>query len=413
MKTDLSPVSRSERIILLDILRGFAIFGILMVNMPIMFDPISSMLLGAKADLSLPDKIAGTFIRFFFEGKFYVLFSFLFGYGFWLFLSKTAPGNGNILQLFRRRLFFLLLFGLAHIALLWAGDILVFYSIFGFILILFRNSSNRKVLGWALGIGLVPTVLNGLMTLMFSLLKKVPEAKDAIELGITQRVNSLHELIQNATAIYQSGSFGEMIAMRFKEYGVLLPGIIFFYPVVLTMFLVGLWAARNRIIAEYHLHLSFFRKLFWWGLATGLAGNVLLVTAYQNADMASQDIWAWLYSSMHFAGGIALSGCYVSAMVLLYAKGSAVLAVKWLAPVGRMALTNYLMQSLVTSIMFMGWGFGLYGTIGIWQGMVITVVIFSLQIFFSRWWLSRFRFGPMEWLWRNLTYGKAINMSAT
>lgn len=406
MKKSFSPVRQNERVVLLDALRGFALFGILMVNMPVMYEPISSLLMGAKPGMPLHHVIAESFIKFFFEGKFYVLFSFLFGYGFWLFLQKSTENETGIVPLYRRRLLFLLLFGLAHIALLWAGDILVFYALFGFILILFRKSSDRKVLKWAFGIALIPTILNGFMTLLFGFFSKVPEAREAIEISMQQRIGTMNQLLENATSAYTSGSFTDMVSMRFAEYGTLLPGILFFYPVVLSMFLVGMWAARTRIIEEYDRHLPFFRKTLWWGLTIGLTGNTLLVVAYRNANMASQDAWATLYATMHTIGGIALGGFYVSSFILFYAKGKANGAVKFLAPVGRMALTNYLMQSLITSILFLGCGFGLFGKIEIWQGILITIAIFNMQIPLSKWWLSRFRFGPMEWLWRSLTYGK-------
>jgi len=406
MKTNFSPVQQNERVVLLDALRGFALFGILMVNMPVMFEPISSLLMGVKPDMPPRHIIAESFIKFFFEGKFYVIFSFLFGYGFWLFLQKSAQNGTGIVPLYRRRLFFLLLFGLAHIALLWAGDILVFYALFGFILILFRKTSNRKVIKWAVGIALIPTLLNGMMTLMFGIMKGIPEAREAIEISMQQRLDTINQLLENATSAYNSGSFADMVSMRFAEYGALLPGILFFYPVVLSMFLVGVWAARIRIIAEYDLHLPFFRKTLWWGLGIGLVANILFVVAYRKANMAAQDAWALLYATMHTMGGIALGAFYVSLFVLLYANGKANGVVKFLAPVGRMALTNYLMQSLISAILFMGWGFGLFGKIEIWQGIVITIVVFSAQIPLSKWWLGRFRFGPMEWLWRTLTYGK-------
>lgn len=410
MRTDLSPVRQNERILLLDALRGLAIFGILMVNMPLMFEPVTSLLLGAKPVHSLHEVIAGSFIRFFFEGKFYVLFSFLFGYGFWLFLNKSGQELSDTLPLYRRRLFALMLFGLAHIALLWAGDILVIYSLYGFILILFRNSSNRKIIRWAVGIALFPLILNGLMTLMLSLLSNMPEAREAIESNTQQRLDSLRQICENAAAAYSSGSFSAMVSMRFSEYATLLPGIIFFYPVVLAMFLTGTWAARNRIIADFEMHQPFFRKMFWWGLGIGLPANILFVIAYLKADMQAQDIWAWLYSVLHVTGGISLSAVYVSSMVLLLAKGKAGCTVKWLAPVGRMALTNYLMQSLITAVLFMGWGFGWFGKVQIWQGILFSITIFVMQISLSRWWLTHFRFGPVEWLWRTLTYGRTQPM---
>ncbi len=126
MQTRLNPIGQSERIGLIDALRGLAIFGILMVNMPLMFQPMSQMMLGASENASVLQIISESFIKFFFEGKFYVLFSFLFGYGFWIFLSKPTTDGQSIVPVYRRRVFFLLLFGIGHITLLWAGDILFF-----------------------------------------------------------------------------------------------------------------------------------------------------------------------------------------------------------------------------------------------------------------------------------------------
>jgi uncharacterized protein len=406
MSVEYTPLKQSERIVLIDALRGLAILGILMVNMRWMSEPITQNMLGTKPDASLHQVISESFIKFFFEGKFYVLFSMLFGFGFWIFMNKAAEKGLSIISVFGRRLFFLLLFGLAHMILLWAGDILIFYALFGFILILYRNVSNRKIFKWAVWLTLIPTILLTLMVTVFSLLSQNPEAKTAIDAVMQQGVDEIHQLVEQASVIYSGGSFSEIVSVRVQEFKALLSGILFFYPVVLGMFLLGVWAARKGVISDYIGNLSLFRKMFWWGLAIGIVTNTLFVIASHHAVPLIPSGWSLLATSMHTFGGVSFGLCYVSAIVLLVAKGKSALFYGLLAPVGRMALTNYLLHSIIGAFLFHSYGFGLYGKIEVWQGIVLTIVIFSIQIPFSRWWLNHFQFGPFEWLWRCLTYLK-------
>jgi uncharacterized protein len=196
------------------------------------------------------------------------------------------------------------------------------------------------------------------------------------------------------------------VSVRVQEFKALLSGILFFYPVVLGMFLLGVWAARKGVISDYIGNLSLFRKMFWWGLAIGIVTNTLFVIASHHAVPLIPNGWSLLATSMHTFGGVSFGLCYVSAIVLLVAKGKLALFYGLLAPVGRMALTNYLLHSIIGAFLFHSYGFGLYGKIEVWQGIVLTIVIFSIQIPFSRWWLNHFQFGPFEWLWRCLTYLK-------
>ena len=406
MSLKYSPLKQSKRIVLIDVLRGFAIFGILMVNMPMMFGPITQYLLGAKPDASQHQVISELFIKFFFEGKFIVLFSMLFGFGFWIFMNKTVEKGSSIILVYGRRLFFLLLFGLVHVLLFWAGDILVFYALFGFILILFKNASNRKIFKWAIWLTLIPTILTSLMVTVFWFFSQIPEAKSDMAIGIQKVIDDTHQLVEQASAIYSGGSFSEIVSIRIEEYQALLPGIPFFYPFVLGMFLIGIWAARKGVISDYIGNLLLFRKIFWWGLGIGIVTNTLFVIASLHAVMIIPDGWTLLASSMHIFGGVSLGLCYVSAIVLLFARGKSALFNRLLAPVGRMALTNYLLQSIICAFLFHSYGFGLFGKIEVWQGVVLTIIFFSVQIIFSRWWLNHFQFGPFEWLWRCLTYLK-------
>ncbi|MBA7557393.1 hypothetical protein ES705_50148 [subsurface metagenome] len=290
--------------------------------------------------------------------------------------------------------------------LLWAGDILVFYALFGFILILFKNVSNRKIFKWAIWLTLVPTILISLMVTVFWLFSQIPEAKSAMAVGIQQGIDEMHQLVEQASAIYSGGTFSEIVSVRIEEYQALLPGILFFYPVVLGMFLLGVWAARKGVISNYIGNLPLFRKIFWWGLGIGIVTNTLYVIAFRHATMIIPSGWSLLATSMHTFGGVSFGLCYVSVIVLLFATRKSVGFKGLLAPVGRMALTNYLLHSIICAFLFHSYGFGLFGKVQVWQGIVLTIVIFSAQILFSRWWLNHFQFGPLEWLWRCLTYLK-------
>ena len=408
MSTSASPVTPTDRIVLLDVLRGLAIFGILMVNMQIFYRPVSLMLAGYTGSESITGMVSEAFIKMFFEGKFYVLFSMLFGYGFWIFINKKTSDGSSIIPVFRRRVFILLIFGILHVVLLWAGDILVFYALFGFILLLFRRVSDRGLIKWAIWLALIPVLLTAFSTLMVFLAGLDPDAKAAVESSMQGRKDYMQSVIENATAIYSSGSFSEIVSVRLHEYRILLPGIVFFYPLVLAMFLTGVWAARKDLIRNYSLHIPFFRKLFWWGLSVGVPANLIYTYSYFHLRIDNVDIFTVLSTLGHIIGGIFLSLSYVSAIVLLVNRGRLSAFNSYLAPAGRMALTNYLMHSIICTTLFLSYGFGLFNQINPFQGILLTMLIFSLQILYSNWWLKRFSYGPFEWIWRKLTYAKMI-----
>ncbi len=407
MNSSYFPLKSSERITLIDALRGFAIFGILMVNIPLMYQPITQLLLGANPDVSLHQIISESFIKVFFEGKFYVIFSMLFGFGFWIFIhKKLAENDSSVMPVYRRRLFFLLLFGVAHVVFLWAGDILVFYALFGFALILFKDAKDKTLFKWVIAMLAIPIVLTALMTGLFALFSLVPEAKSAMDAEMQKSVDDLRQFVEQASLAYSQGSFSDMIAVRLEEYTALLPAVVFFYPVVLGMFLVGMWAGRSNIITNYMAHLPLFRKTFGWGLSIGLCTGILYAVSYRYANMTIPGGWSLVSSLTHIISGVALGLCYVSGIVLLYAKGKASSLSSLLSSVGRMALTNYLMQSIICTSLFYSYGLGWFGKVEVWQGIVMTFALFAIQIVISQWWLQRFLFGPFEWLWRSLTYLK-------
>lgn len=403
MKNVAAPIAPGGRLILLDILRGFAIFGILMVNMKLFFSPIAGMLLKPDADLPLLVLLPDLLIRFLFEGKFYIIFSLLFGYGFWIFMNKQLE-SGSILPIFRRRLFVLLMFGILHILLLWAGDILFFYALFGFILILFRKSSNRKIAIWAIVLILIPPIVVTFSWGMLALGASVPEGKAAIDASMAESFRTINELIERAYHVYGNGSFTEIVKIRLAEWRMLLPGLLFFYPAVLGVFLLGMLAARKGLAELTAGSLSFYKRVWIWSLLVGVICEGFYTYASLYADMMAPNGFSALASLAHAIGAPALTLFYISSVITLYKKGFLCGLWNALVPVGRMALTNYLMQSVICTTIFYSYGFGYFGKFTTLDGIILVLIIFGFQIFFSRYWLSRFRFGPMEWLWRRLTY---------
>jgi uncharacterized protein len=406
METNYAPVQKSERVLLLDALRGLAVFGILMVNIHLMYKPMLDVIMKTGLENDTLNSVLRALVRFLFEGKFYIIFSFLFGYGFWLFMNKSVEGGKKIVPIFRRRLFFLLLFGLAHVVFLWAGDILVFYALFGFFLLLFRKSSNKKVYIWAIVFISIPTVLTAISVFFMWLGSQVPEAKELIAQSVEQGLIEQRALYAQTMEAFSNGSYSEIVSARLTEYKTILPAVLFFYPVVLAAFLVGMLFARKKLLKDYKSNKSFFVKAFWWGLGIGIPSNILYVMSFNNINYAYPDSWLLINTLMLLVGGASLGLCYISAITLLFVKEKSNFIKNMFAPVGRMALTNYLSHSIICAILFHSYGFGLYAQVEVWQAILIAIAIFTAQIYLSRWWLNHYLYGPFEWLWRSLTYLK-------
>ena len=401
------PLEQSRRIILIDALRGFALFGILMVNMPYMYEPMIKALLPYETAMSGFDNISAIFIRLFFEGKFFIIFSMLFGYGFYIFLNKSFDNENSPLPLFKKRLFILSLLGLFHIIFFWNGDVLLYYSVLGFVLILFRNVSEKKIFRWSLFFICTPIILMSLIVLFNYIGNQIPEVKTAMQSEIEKSNDSIVQMYERLKVIYSSGSISDIITARVNEYITLLSGSILFYcPIVFGMFLIGFWAAKMRLANEFKNKAEFFKKVFWWCFCTGIAANFIYLFTDQYINFNSPDFKTLLSYSMSIWGGVTLGLCYVSGIVLIHIQGKKNIFEKYFVPVGRMALTNYLIQSVICSLLFHSYGLGLYGKIETWQAIILTVFIFTIQAIYSRLWLHYFYFGPFEWLWKSLTYSQ-------
>ncbi|WP_041581716.1 DUF418 domain-containing protein [Salisediminibacterium selenitireducens] len=194
--------------------------------------------------------------------------------------------------------------------------------------------------------------------------------------------------------------------MRIYDYNLMLGSYVMIMPMILGMFLLGMYAAKQDLHKQLTEKLPHIKKIWWITLVLGLPFNVLLTHAYFHQGGADVDGFMLLYYTGTSIGGPLLAIFYITSIVLLMQRPAWNRRLQLLAPTGRMALTNYLTHSVVMTVIFYNYGLGLYGEIGPAVWWLMAFVLFSIQIFFSRWWMSRFRFGPAEWLWRTLTYGK-------
>jgi uncharacterized protein len=406
----LEPVKAQERIQTIDVLRGFALFGILLVNMGLFHSSLYQLLLGSPWT-SAADRAAQWFIHAFAEGKFYTIFSFLFGLGFALQLERAEARGARIVPTYARRLLVLLLIGLAHAILLWFGDILVTYALLGFVLLLFRKRHPRTLLVWAAILLLLPILLTAALTGLTALGGTTPEGQAMMQEVEAQNLTLFEGFATEATRIYAQGSYGEQVRQRLIDLAFTYIGTAMqMFPLVLAMFLLGLYAGKRRLFQEVTQHLPLARKALAWGLVIGLPSNLLFAFNYDAFRALTSSVWSIVGTIAFSVGAPALSMAYVAGLTLLMQREAWQRRLAPLASVGRMALTNYLLQTVVCTTIFYSYGLGLFGQVGPAAGILLTIAIYALQIPFSVWWLRRFRYGPMEWLWRTLTYGRAQPM---
>ena len=404
------PVLKEERADILDVLRGFALLGILINNIR-GFSGYAYLNNKYKESFSTSfyDKLLDLLQVVFVEGKFYSIFSLLFGIGFSIILIRTAQKGLNSLKIFYRRLLVLMVFGLIHILLIWDGDILLLYALIGLCLPLFRNLTDKNLLALALILILSP--------ILFDAIKVMIKAGPGDWLFATAQAldkkNGVPLDDSFAFYLYNEGS-GWQEFRNWMEAG-------FFYryeyimssnrPVkVLGMFLIGFYAGRKEIYRNLEANLSLFKKLRNYGFAIGIpASAAMAYFATDNKNVYSSP--RGLIDTVFYAlSVIPLALAYVGVICVLWIKAKGKSGLRYLAPAGRMALTNYLAQSIIGILIFYEMGLGLGVKIGPTLAYPIALLIFILQVGFSNFWFRHFNYGPVEFVWRQLTYGKRLRL---
>lgn len=406
-----NPIGPNERIHVLDALRGFAIFGIFVINIRV-FTGYSYFIDEVKADLLLSEwNLAfDWFHTVFFGGKFYTLFSLLFGIGFAIQFIRASSTDRSFKLHFSRRLFFLLLIGIVHLWGIWFSDILVLYALCGYFLLLFKDFSNRALLWTAFFILLLPGLHayyldvadGGYTNWLYLQLSESWIAADlpkASEGFATFQMNDLVEVIQNGSwaTVFSFNYVGPLL----RGYMMALDGRFF---KVLAVFILGLWTGRQLMLHKLHGNISFLKKIAAVGFLVGLPLNILY--ALDNPTKFTDSSFMLVKDVLAPFGYVSLTAAYVASFMLLYGTRLQTMMTSLFNSVGKTALTNYILQSVIGILLFYGAGLGLGENFGSAYLTLAAVLIFAFQILISNLWLKRYRYGPLEWFWRVLTYGR-------
>ena len=402
-----APVLPTQRVQTIDVLRGFALLGILLVNMELFTNSVYAMVNGMLPIDSRADQWARWFISFAAEGKFYSTFSFLFGLGMAIQYARAQEREVPFVPVWLRRMGILLVIGTLHAYLIWVGDILMLYAVLGVVLLIFfRNRKPRTLLIWTVIFLIIPLLINAGLWGLIELARMAPEGAEMIDAVFAEQELVVLAQMAQADVAYATGNFLEITAQRVRDMNFMYTTIPFLGFNVLAMFTLGLYAGKRRIFFAIEENLPLIRRVLAWGLIVGVLGNglyVVMIEDMSRSQLSGQLVLAVLGQTI---GAPALALAYMSGLTLFFRTGAGRRLLSPLSFVGRMALTNYLLQSIICTLIFYNYGLGLYGTVGAAAGLGLALVIYLLQIPWSMWWLGRYRFGPMEWLWRWLTYGK-------
>lgn len=400
------PTRPSERVMVLDALRGLAILGILLVNAPLFFQPLwSSVLDGLPADPL--DRVAAVATEALAEGKFFTLFSLLFGVGVAMQMRRAERRGRRFAPFFVRRMAVLAAIGAAHALLLWWGDILLYYAVLGLALVPLARAPARRAVRWA-GVALgVPLALNLALFALTNLASLDAEARQALADDTAARVAAAGRSAATAVEAYRGTDLAAMIAVRASEWsfattGLVLNGMVF---LILAMFLAGLAAGKAGVLEDLHRHAGTLRRARVAGFLVGVPATATWL-AVRPPDAFTFDAGALISTVCFVLGAPALSIGYAATLALATRDPAWRTRLAPLASLGRVALSAYLMQSLVMTTLALGYGAGLHGRVGPAAATATAVALLAIQVPLAAWWTRRFRFGPAEWAWRSLAYGR-------
>jgi len=392
---DVALAKKSNRIEVIDVLRGFTLLGIILVHFTEQYyagqPPKVHENYGAH---NLADMIVLGFIGIFISGKFFMIFSFLFGMSFFIQLDKSDDSPAFLFR-FAWRLIVLFIIGLVH-HLHYRGDILTIYAVLGFGLLLCHKLPDKFLLVLALLLVFdTPAILQRTFDILLS------NSASPFPIGDEKELEIYYSTLK-------SGSYLDMLRANFYEFKPkfdfqILSGRLY---ITMGLFLLGLYAGRKKVFEN----IPFFKKLIRLGLwmllgCVVFAGLLALIIFVAKVEM-SQAVQFLLGGTVYDVFNIALAAIYVGLIVTAFQREKWHRRLMNFYEVGRMGLTSYLMQALIGTWLLFSYGLALLGNFGASVWAAISLMVFILQIIFSKWWLGRFQYGPVEWLWRSLTYFK-------
>ncbi|CAM4165086.1 DUF418 domain-containing protein [Lacicoccus alkaliphilus] len=394
MNNSHQPTAISDRVHEIDGIRGFALLGILLMNIMSFATPMMQ----DAMEMRQTERFTGQynewtifFINTFVTANFYTMFSFLFGLGFYIFLSRAQRKVQSTNVLFLRRMGMLLIFGILHGVFLWYGDILWTYAVTGILLLIFYKFRAKVNL-------IISIVILSVFT-VFLLMAAIPMFMMEIPMEGT------FSLGFDMTGTIHNNDYIGLLGINAAFLGLNLMNVVFLVPIVLAVFLLGLYAGQKGIFNDLDRHRRLIKRVAGIGIGVGLPVKAL--TGYAMTYETLNGGWNMLSLLANTLGGPLMSLGYI-ALFLIIARRVPVL-VKILQPVGQMALTNYIMQTVIMMVIF--YGFNLFNRVDAVYFIPIVLGVFIIQVIYSLMWMKVFRFGPLEWLWRMVTYWKVMPIS--
>lgn len=398
MNTDLDPLptDNQKRIELLDVFRGFAVFGIFVVNIEIMNCVFFNQHEFGQQWTSAIDQLSVRILQLFFYTKFFPIFSFLFGLGISMQALKFQDRKGLPSGFFFRRMAGLFLFGLLHTLLLWNGDVLHLYALIGVFTLLLLKRSNKLILAMAIFLLLFP-FYEPMAEYLFNFINFNPEL--LLEGYTSAEISSL----------LRSGSYLEGMRFRLLEYVANIPLLlVFFAPIAISMFLFGLYMGKKRLFEQIDSFVDRSKKTM---LATAILTNVYRIVflfVLPGTELYSNPAYRPVFLKLMFLSDVTLGLFYLWLIAWLFRFAGWQKFFSPLKYVGRMALSNYIMHSLIGLIIFSSIGFQRYETLSPSATLLTAGIVFGFQLIFSKIWLKHFYYGPLEWIWRCLSYQKIL-----
>jgi uncharacterized protein len=405
VSADAAPVAGAERLFTLDLIRGVALLGILVMNMPGFATSFYSGLSGSEFWVNWWDEWTATLRNVLFSGKFNSMFSLLFGIGFTIQLQRLIERQGAAgVRIYLRRLVALFVFGAIHMLVFWTGDVLHMYALLGVLLVFLRNTRDRTILT-IIGLCLLFPIGLGMYkmkTIDMQDLEHLEQAYSAwlasndAAYGTGSFIDAMHEHIGETWFLYTDAASGEYT--------------LSFYVQLTTTMLIGFLIGRHHFVQRIPELMPKIIRLQYWSLAIGVGSALLLAYGEKTVSPIDASAKSIVVSMMYVICRIALMSLYVTTLVRLAQRTLWQRRLAPIAAVGRMPLTNYLLQTAVATTIFYGWGLGFWNRGGPVTWFVLALAIFFIvQVPLSGWWLARFQYGPMEYLWRVLTYGRSMS----
>lgn len=408
------PVQSNERVVLLDVIRGFALGGVFFSNVYLWFN--GRFLLPPTFWQTYKDEGINAVTLWVFRnlifGRFITIFSFLFGLGIAVQFLRANDRDDSGAWRYTRRALVMILFAIVHTTLVWYGDILHVYALFGFVLLLFRRASTKTLILSGVALTFLAPLLGQWCEQLLPRLWTSAEALKAQHTATQAQMDAsnAHEL-----ALLGSASFVDIVRGNVLVYWHHFArlNVLGFYLGLVGNFLLGFAAGRVNLFANIEPYRRLFRHLLGWGFLGSILGGLAMMVL-RNAGpgkpyfATNETIVPLLLPLAREIQTMCCAAFYVSAFALLFQRPFWQRVLSVYAPVGRMAVTNYLSQSVIALFVFTGIGLGKIGTVSPVWTVLMPACAFVMQMVLSWLWLKRFSYGPVEWLWRSMTYGKRL-----